>query len=127
MIKKLTTNDIAQILTMDDPIDEIFPCDKGEWIQWLNQYIENPEIYIIGKSDNGRLISYAVAVNMVSPPLSDMVTIIFMSELDEEFIEKIKIWAKEKKAKKVILQAQDSNILNTLDVDKISYVGAWEI
>jgi hypothetical protein len=127
MIEKLTTNDIAQILTMDDPIDEVFPCDKGEWVQWLNQYIENPEIYIIGKSDNGRLISYAVAVSMVAPPLSNTVAIIFMSELEKEFIENIKLWGKEKGAKNIALQSKDMNALKTLNVDKISYMGVWKV
>jgi len=127
MIKKLTTNDIAQILTMDDPIDEIFPCDKGEWVQWLNQYIDHPETYMIGQSNNGRLTSYAVAVSMVAPPLSNTVTIIFMSELDKKFIENIKLWAKEKGAKKVALQSKDMNALKQLNVDEILYIGAWVI
>jgi len=127
MIKKLTTNDIAQILTMDDPIDEVFPCDKGEWVQWLNQYIDNPELYMIGQSDNGRLISYAVAVSTIAPPLSNTVVIIFMSELDKEFIEKIKIWANEKGAKKVALQSKDNDTLKALDIDELFYVGVWRV
>ena len=127
MIKKLTTNDIAQILTMNDPIDEIFPCDRGEWVQWLNQYIDNPEIYMIGRSNNDRLISYAVAVNMVAPPLSNTIAIIFMSELDKEFIETIKLWGREKSAQKIALSSKDMNALKILDADEISYVGAWVI
>jgi len=126
MIKKMEVEDIAQILKMDDPIEQVFPCDKGEWIQWLMQYVDNPEVYMIGNVEE-KLLSYAVAVNMVTPPLSNTVTIIFMSELNREFIDAIKIWGKEKGAKSIILQSKNKEILETLNVDAVSYVGNWSI
>jgi len=128
MIKKLETSDIAQILRMDDPIEKIFPCDKGAWIQWLNQYVDHPEIYMIGRSDNGHLVSYAVAISMVTPPLSKAVTIIFMSDpLDGGFRTEISSWAKQKGAEVVMLQAKAIEILKTLGADEISYMGTWRV
>jgi len=127
MIKKLTTTEIAQILKLDDPIEKIFPCEKGEWIQWLNQNVDHPDLCIIGRVVKGALKSYAVAVNSVSPPLSNMVTIIFMSELDKEFINKIKDWAREKQAKKVALQSTDKDVFDAMGIDELRYIGVWNI
>ena len=127
MIKKLETTDIAQILKMDDPIDKIFPCEKGEWIQWLNQNIDHPNLYIIGHVINGSLKSYAVAMNTVVPPLSDMITIIFISELDKKFIKKIKDWAREKQAKKVAIQSTDKDVIDAMGIDEVRYIGFWRI
>jgi len=127
MIQKLTTKEIAQILKTDDPIDRIFPCEKGEWIQWLNQNVNHPDLYIIGRVINGSLKSYAVAVNTVGPPLSDMITIIFMSGLDKGFIKKIKGWAGEKHAKRVVLQSTDKDVIDAMGIDEVRYVGVWKI
>ena len=128
MIKKLVTEDIAQILKMDDPIGDVFPCDRGEWVQWLNQYIENEEVYMIGLSENGKLKSYAVAVSMIAPPLSNSVSIIFMSDpMDKRFREAVKEWTKQKGAKIVMMQAQEIGVLKKLGADSISYVGTWRV
>ncbi|MCK4817859.1 hypothetical protein KA005_18960 [bacterium] len=127
MIRKLKTTDIAQILKMDDPIDKIFPCEKGEWIQWLNQNVDHPELYIIGKAINGSLKSYAVAVNTVGPPLSDAVSIIFMSESDKRFIKRIKSWARKKQAKKVVIQSTDKDVIDAMGIDELRYIGIWNI
>lgn len=126
MIRELTAEDIAQILRMDDPIGEVFPCDRGEWVQWLNQYVDNPDVHIIGISDENMLISYAVAVSMIAPPLSNAISIIFMSEpLDMRYHEEIKDWARQRGADAVMLQAKEAGILHTLGTDAISYVGIW--
>ena len=128
MIKKLEAKEIVQILDFSDPIEQIFPCDRGEWVQFLMQNFEHPEIFVIGRVDKDLLTAYAVVANMVGKPLSNAVSILFASEYavgDEKIKESIISWAKEKGAQKVIFQASDRADLEKMKVDKISYVGHW--
>lgn len=130
MIKKLEVDDIAKILSLDDPIEQIFPCDKGEWVQWLMQNIENPEILIIGRVSSDELDFYAVAVNYVLKPLSDSIGVILFSkgaETNSHIREQIIEWGKKKGAKKVIFQATERSDLEKINTDNISYIGHWVV
>ena len=74
------------------------------------------------------MISYAVAVSMIAPPLSNSVSIIFMSDpMDKRFREAVKEWTKQKGAKIVMMQAQEIGVLKKLGADSISYVGTWRV
>jgi len=129
MIQKLDAEYIVQILDFTDPIEQIFPCARGEWVQWLMQNLSHPEILIIGRVED-KLISYAVIINQVFKPLSNVVSILFASDLaiaDQEIKDQIILWAKEKGAVKVIFQANERSDLEKMNVDNITYVGHWII
>jgi len=129
MIRKLEAKEIVQIMDFTDPIEQIFPCDRGEWVQWLMQNSGHQEVLMIGRVED-RLISYAVIINQVFKPLSNVVSILFVSELateDQEIKEQIIFWAKEKGAEKVIFQASERSDLEKMGVDNITYVGCWVI
>jgi len=129
MIKELEAKDIVQIMDFTDPIEQIFPCDRGEWVQWLMQNLSHPEILIIGRVED-KLISYAVIINQVFKPLSNVVSILFASDLaieDQEIKDQIISWAKKKGAVKVIFQASERADLEKMNIDNTTYVGHWII
>jgi hypothetical protein len=65
-------NDIAKIKDMPDNVENVFPCDKGEWVQFLMEFVDNPDFLIVG-TDN----SYLVAHNNIMRPLSNEVWILY--------------------------------------------------
>jgi len=124
IIKKTNlVKDITQILSLqDDHLEKQIPCDKGEWVQWLVQNIENDRIGIwtIKDDNEGRVKAYVVAVDAMNPPISDSVVILYSSvyssigeEGNQEVMEKIKEWSRERGAKKITIQTWYPRIMST--------------
>ncbi len=102
MIKKLETEDIVKILNLDDPdFKKYFPCELGEWVQLLNQNVDNPDMLIYGCIEGG-LKGYVVAT-VSNNPLSKRVSILYLKtmgvENNKKVLEKIIEWGRGKKVK----------------------------
>ena len=124
---KYTPDDIAKILTMDDHIEDFFPCDKGEWVQFLQSMVDNPGFLIIGTDK-----SYLVAVNNVQRPVSDQVFIL-MFYSDNDFESSIEIrdyvnaWAEECGTKKIRFIGKDIEVFEKYGAKQYGIIGGWDI
>lgn len=101
--RKLDVEDIAKILNLDDPkLTEVFPCEKGEWVQWLIQHIDNPGFFIRGVFEKDKLIGYLVAVNAFVPPINKAITVLYSKtagmEANHAVLDELIEWSKEKGA-----------------------------
>jgi len=124
---KYTANDIAKILQMDDHVEDFFPCDKGEWVQWLQSIVENPRFLIIGTET-----SYLVAVNNVQRPVSDHVFILFFhskSPLEQnlEIRDYLNEWALECGTKKIRFIGKEIEVFEKYDAKQYGIYGGWDI
>jgi len=111
MIKKLEVEDIAKLLKIDDDVTDYFPCDRGEWVQFLISQSRNPDMFIIGAIEKDSPVGYMVAVNNVKPPLSDCVSVLFSktagTEENNKALGMLIEWAKEKGAKSIQFVTDD--------------------
>ena len=124
---RLESNDIAGILKLNDGVENIFPCDRGEWVQWLMANKDNPKVLIIG---DGK--SYLVAVDTVQRPLNDSVTIIFFYSKSkfEDNIKNIKVlndWAKEIGAKQIRFICKNIKVFEKYGASQIGIIGGWNL
>ena len=78
MIKKLKVEDIAKILHLDDNVTDYFPCEKGEWVQWLVEKAEDPRVLVLGNIEDNKITGYFVALSNIIPPVFDYVSVIFI-------------------------------------------------
>ena len=97
---------VASLLRFEDNAEDCFPCDRGEWIQWLMKAVVSPKMLIIRVVENGQTTGYLVAQNQVSPPLTDSVYVIYSYspknvEKNKEALESLKEWSIECGAKKI--------------------------
>lgn len=113
MIKKLKVEDIVKILQVDDKIEDYFPCDKGEWVQWLIQRVDDPSLLILGNIIDDILCGYIIAANEVHPPLSNCIYVLFAhtagKKINKEALNLLIDWAKEKKAKSIDFTTNHKN------------------
>ncbi len=106
MIKKLNIEDITKILKIDDPdFEKFFPCEIGEWVQFLIKNADNPNVFIWGSfSENGMLNGYVVASSSDSI-LSKKVFVLYLKtmgyENNKEVLGIMKEWGKEKKLRTI--------------------------
>ena len=111
MIKKLEVEDIAKILHLNDNVTDYFPCDKGEWVQWLIQNVDNPDLFIMGVVEDGEVTGYIVAINSVKPPLDDSVYVLYAwsagFEMNKKILKNLIDWSKEKNARSIDFVTED--------------------
>jgi len=99
MIIKLDTPDkIMLLLKVEDTVEEMYKCSRGEWIQFLISIIQSPNIMILASVDKDNIInSYTIIQNAIVPPLSNSVHIIYNFSLEDkennEMFNTIKNWA----------------------------------
>jgi len=103
MIKKLEVEDIAKIMYLkDEELTQGFPCEVGEWVQFLIQHVDNPNIFMMGEKEGDELIGYFVAINAIAPPLNNSVSVLYSKtagkEINKAFLDALIDWSKEKGA-----------------------------
>ena len=117
MIIKLDTPDkIMLLLKVEDTVEEMYKCSRGEWIQFLISIIQSPNIMILASVDKDNIInSYTIVQNAIAPPLSNSVHIIYAFSSNNkdniEIFNTIKNWALSLGAKKITATSK----LNVLD------------
>lgn len=131
-IKKLEVEEIAGILQLRDKVTESFPCDKGEWVQWLITNVENPRVLIIGNVVDGEIKSYLVAHDSVMLPLSDHVSGLFLyskSDADSNMglIEMLNDWARDKGAKTIKFICQNIKVFEKYGAKQVGIFGGWDL
>jgi len=131
-IKKLEVEEIAGIMQLEDNIAESFPCEKGEWVQWLISNVENPRVLIIGNIIGGEIKSYLVALDNVFPPLSIQVNILFFysrgdMEQNMEIINMLNNWAKKRGAKGVRGICQNIRVYEKYGAEQKAIFGGWDL
>ena len=131
-IKKLEVEEIAGILQLKDNFMESFPCDKGEWVQWLISNVENPRILIIGNVIDNEIKSYLVAHDSVMLPLSDHVFILFFysgSDIDSnmEIRDMLNDWARSKGANAIRFICQDIAVFEKYGAEQVGIFGGWTL
>lgn len=132
MIKKLDVEEIAGIMRLDDGVTESFPCDRGEWVQWLISNVENPRVLIVGNIIDGEINSYLVAVDSVRLPLSVQVHILFFysrRDIDAniKIFDMLNDWARERGALKVRGICQDIKVFEKYGAEQKGIVGGWDL
>ena len=70
-------HEVVRILALEDDISSFIKCDRGEWIQILMKYADDPKMNIAGIFREGDLVGYIVLQNMVYPPVSDSVYVVY--------------------------------------------------
>ena len=132
MIKKLEVEEIVGILQLKDNFMKSFPCDKGEWVQWLISNVENPEILIIGSVIGGEIKSYLVALDGVRLPLSVQVHILFFYsdgalDVNMEIRGMLNDWARAKGAKAIRFICQDIAVFEKYGAKQVGILGGWSL
>jgi len=125
MIRKFKVEDITRIMQMDDHVEDSFPCDKGQWVQWLISIVNDPRYLVIGTDK-----SYLVAVDAVMPPVSNSVNIIFCFSKDgsvAKMKDAVSEWAIKQGAKRVYFITSDISVFKQYGVKKICDYGGWDI
>jgi len=131
-IKQLEVEEIAGILQLDDDATESFPCEKGEWVQWLISNMENPGVLIIGNIVDSGIKSYLVAVDSVMPPLSIQVNILFFyssgdTDKNMEMINMLNDWARKRGALKIRGICQNIKVFEKYGAEQKAIFGGWDL
>ena len=132
MIKKLEVEEIAGIMQLEDNVTASFPCERGEWVQWLISNVENPKVLIIGNIVDGEINSYLVAVDSVRLPLSAQVHILFFysrRDIDAniKIFDMLNDWARERGALKVRGICQNIKVFEKYGAEQKGIVGGWDL
>lgn len=103
MIKTLEVEDIAGIMQLeDDVLTEVFPCELGEWVQFLVQNVANPNFFMMGVTEEDKLLGYFIAINAIAPPVSNCISVLYSKtagmENNKAVLDALIAWAKEKGA-----------------------------
>jgi len=131
-IKKLEVEEIAGIMQLDDNVTDSFPCDKGQWVQWLISNVENPRVLIIGNVIDGEIKSYLVALDNVILPLSIQVNILFFysgGDIDAniKIFDILNDWAREKGAKTIRGVCQNIKVFEIYGAEQTGIMGGWSL
>jgi len=124
---RYTVENITKILQMDDHVENSFPCDKGQWVQWLISVVDDPRYLIIGTEK-----SYLVAVNNIQRPLSDHVFILFFYS-ENDFESSIEIrdclndWALECGTTKIRFIGESITPFKKYGAKQMGVYGGWDI
>jgi len=105
-------NQIITFMTLEDNIESFIKGTKTEWIQFLSKVVVSKDYLILAILIDKKLEGYCVCTNNVYLPLSDHITMIFISDLrnrfcddgadvSEELFKLIKKWAKLKGASSI--------------------------
>ncbi len=127
---------IAQILHMGDLyFENAFPCEIGEWVQWLIQQIENPGIKIYGEIECDILSAYIVAMNSVMPPVFDSVAVLYLHsphshKITRALVEATKKWAIIVGAKRGLIPVPENHsgkYMESFGGKKIANIYEWKV
>jgi len=124
--------EVAKLIKFKDNAEECFPCERGEWIQWLVDAVKSPKLCLYIQYKEGfRIAGYAVAMDAVFPPLSDSVDLIYITGGDEtvkSLLRHLARWAKSCRAAKIMcrtpVDAGFSELLRRSDFCKTGEL--WE-
>ncbi|HCY86660.1 MAG TPA: hypothetical protein DHV36_16125 [Desulfobacteraceae bacterium] len=90
MIRKMTVEDIAKILKLEDDVFEtVFHCTIGEWVQFLARNVENDNFLMLGVFSEDVLAGYIVCSSSVFPPVSYHVGILYYVGTGEDNAAKV--------------------------------------
>lgn len=131
-IKKLEVEEIAGIMQLEDNATGSFPCEKGEWVQWLISNVENPRVLIIGNVIAREIKSYLVALDSVMLPLSVQVHVLFFysgGDIDAniEIFDMLNGWAREKGAKTIRGVCQNIKVFEKYGAKQTGIMGGWDL
>jgi hypothetical protein len=91
-MKSLEAEDIVQILNNDVfESHNLFNNDKGQWVQFLMQNINNDNVLMIGRVDKNKLQNFSVTVHK-----NGLVNMIYLSDdvlNDPEYKKEIFDWS----------------------------------
>ena len=134
MVRKLEVEDIVKILKLDNlDIEEFFPCEKGEFVQWLISQSDNPQLFLWGNvNEVGDLKGFMIAINGVFKPVSDYVSILYFRssddfEINKEMVSQLNEWAKEKRASKIVFTCQNIKVYHKYGATQQGIVGGWDL
>jgi len=107
MIARATRpEEIAPLLHFKDDAEKYFPCDRGQWIQWLVGAINSEDVFVAIETKQEKIKSYFVVANTVEPPICDYVNIIYAYCTNPvsiaTFAKLIIEWSLSKNAKRVV-------------------------
>jgi hypothetical protein len=107
-----TPEELMKLYSINDNVEESYPLNKNEWVQFLVAQANNPAVMVWGIFDDS-LVGYVVACNGVRPPLADYVHIMYAWLVGVEFetskslLEEIKEWAGAVGARKIRIVTRD--------------------
>jgi len=134
MIRKLTVEDIAKLLIHDEiQLENNFPGERGEIVQWLIQNVNNPGLFIWGSFDDpGKLIGMLIAVNNVALPISNHIFIIYCHtsydlEINEQVKEELNKWGREMGAVAVNFMCKNIRVFARYGGTEQAIVGGWSL
>jgi len=134
MIRELTVEDIAKLLIHDEiRLEDHFPGERGEIVQWLIQNIDNPGLFIWGSlDDSGKLIGVLVAVSNVALPISNHISIIYCHtsydfEMNEQVKEELNKWGREIGAIAVNFVCENFRVFERYGGTERAIVGGWAL
>lgn len=70
-------HEAVRILALNDDISEFIRCERGEWIQILMKYADDPKMNIAGIFRGDELVGYIILQNLVYPPVSDSIYVVY--------------------------------------------------
>jgi len=88
--------EITPILMLEHDIEDYIVGEKGEWVQWLVQMLEMPNLSQVWIETTGdRITGYMVLMDVAYLPLSDSVVIFYHwpETPVDEFVKQAVIWA----------------------------------
>lgn len=141
MVRKMEVEDIAKIAFIEDHLETHLTCEKGEWVQWLIQNVNNPSMLIIGDfTPDNEINGYMVLVNNVVPPVFNFIASLFTWTRDGNFrCDKDTVtalqaeaskWGREMGAKRGVATVptmHSERYMNSLGGKMIASVYEWEI
>jgi len=134
IVKKLNVQDIAKLLLADDiRIEDHFPGDKGELVQWLIQSVDYPGMFIWGAlNEGGELTGLLVAISNVARPVSDTVSVMFFHaspdfETNVELKDVLDGWGRGLGASGVNFVCKDIGAFKKYGATERAIIGGWAI
>ena len=71
MIKKLEAKDIIKI----GKVDKLFPCEKGQYLQFLMSRLNDEQVIMLGNVEDDVLRSYIIVFDNRQPPILDSMSV----------------------------------------------------
>ena len=107
MIARATKpGEIAPLLHFKDDAVKYFPCDRGQWVQWLVSAVKSDDVFIAIETKQNKIKSYFVVANTVEPPICDYTNIIYAyckDPMSVSIFSKLIIeWSLSKNARRVV-------------------------
>jgi len=133
-IKKLDVQDIAKLLIHDEiQLENHFPGERGEIVQWLIQNIDNPGLFIWGSlDDSGEITGVLIALNSVALPISNHISIIYCHtshdlEMNKQVKEELDKWGREMGAVAVNFICENIRVFEKYGGTEQAIAGGWAL